>query len=108
MRVESEFVFERWEKCPLYPGGRRRRFTRDRSASRELIECLARSGEVKRARARLLLEKTLGYANHLGLVAEELSPSGEHLGNFSQAFTHLALISAAFELNRRLDEKGKG
>ena len=71
-----------------------------------LIECLARSGEVKRA--RFLFEKTLGYANHLGLFAEELSPSGEHLGNFPQAFTHLALISAAFELNRRLDEKGKG
>ena len=71
-----------------------------------LIECLARSGEVKRA--RFLLEKTLGYANHLGLFAEELSPSGEHLGNFPQAFTHLALISAAFELNRRLDDKGKG
>ena len=70
-----------------------------------LIECLARSGQVKRA--RFLLEKTLGYANHLGLFAEELSPSGEHLGNFPQAFTHLALISAAFELNRRLDEKGK-
>jgi GH15 family glucan-1,4-alpha-glucosidase len=71
-----------------------------------LIECLARSGEVKRA--RFLLEKTLGYANHLGLFAEELSPSGEHLGNFPQAFTHLALISAAFELNRGLDEKGEG
>jgi len=71
-----------------------------------LIECLARSGEVKRA--RFLLEKTLSYANHLGLFAEELSPSGEHLGNFPQAFTHLALISAAYELNRRLDEKGKG
>jgi GH15 family glucan-1,4-alpha-glucosidase len=71
-----------------------------------LIECLARSGQVKRA--RFLFEKTLGYANHLGLFAEELSPSGEHLGNFPQAFTHLALISAAFELNRRLDEKGKG
>jgi GH15 family glucan-1,4-alpha-glucosidase len=71
-----------------------------------LIECLARSGEVNRA--RFLFEKTLGYANHLGLFAEELSPSGEHLGNFPQAFTHLALISAAFELNRRLDEKGRG
>src|ERR1700688_521573 len=68
-----------------------------------LIECLARSGEVKRA--RFLLEKTLGYANHLGLFAEELGPSGEHLGNFPQAFTHMALISAAFQLNRDLDEK---
>jgi GH15 family glucan-1,4-alpha-glucosidase len=46
----------------------------------------------------------LGYANHLGLFAEELGPSGEHLGNFPQAFTHVALISAAFDLNRRLSE----
>jgi GH15 family glucan-1,4-alpha-glucosidase len=64
------------------------------------IECLARSGNVHKA--RFLFEKMLGYANHLGLFAEELGPSGEHLGNFPQAFTHMALISAAFELNRRL------
>ena len=44
----------------------------------------------------------LGYANHLGLYAEELGPSGEHLGNFAQGFTHIAHISAAFDLNRRL------
>jgi len=49
-----------------------------------------------------LFERMLGYANHLGLYAEELGPSGEHLGNFPQAFTHVALISAAFDLNRRL------
>jgi GH15 family glucan-1,4-alpha-glucosidase len=65
------------------------------------IECLARSGNVHKA--RFLFEKMLGYANHLGLFAEELGPSGEHLGNFPQAFTHMALISAAFELNRRLN-----
>ena len=47
------------------------------------------------------------YKVHLGLFAEELSPSGEHLGNFPQAFTHLGLISAAFELNRRLNEEGR-
>jgi GH15 family glucan-1,4-alpha-glucosidase len=70
-----------------------------------LIECLAKSGDVRRA--RFLFEKMLGYANHLGLFAEELSPSGEHLGNFPQAFTHLGLISAAFELNRRLDVRGR-
>jgi GH15 family glucan-1,4-alpha-glucosidase len=67
------------------------------------VECLAKSGDVDKA--RFLFEKMLGYANHLGLYAEELGPSGEHLGNFPQAFTHLALISAAFELNRRLDRK---
>ncbi len=66
------------------------------------IEALARAGDVLQARYNF--EKMLGYANHLGLYAEELGPSGEHLGNFPQAFTHLALISAAFELNRRLGE----
>ena len=64
------------------------------------IECLARSGEVQWA--RLLFEKMLGYANHLGLYAEELGPCGEHLGNFPQAYTHLGLIGTAMELDRRL------
>jgi GH15 family glucan-1,4-alpha-glucosidase len=64
------------------------------------IECLSRSGDIRQA--RLLFERMLGYANHLGLYAEELGPSGEHLGNFPQGFTHVALISAAFDLNRRL------
>ncbi|WP_043833013.1 glycoside hydrolase family 15 protein [Muricoccus aerilatus] len=64
------------------------------------VECLARAGDLKRA--RFLFEKMLGYANHLGLYAEELGPAGEHLGNFPQAFTHLALISAAYYLDRAL------
>jgi len=52
--------------------------------------------------ARLLFERMLGYANHLGLYAEQTGNSGESLGNFPQAFTHLALISAAFNLDRAL------
>jgi GH15 family glucan-1,4-alpha-glucosidase len=64
------------------------------------VECLSRAGELDKA--RLYLEKMFGYANHLGLYGEELGRSGETLGNFPQAFTHLALISAATDLNRRL------
>jgi len=66
------------------------------------IECLARAGQVDKA--RLLFEKMLGYANHLGLYAEELGLDGSHLGNFPQAFTHLALISAAYALDLKLDK----
>jgi GH15 family glucan-1,4-alpha-glucosidase len=64
------------------------------------IECLARAGELQKA--QLLFEKLLGYANHLGLYAEQLGSDGRHLGNFPQAFTHLALISAAVYLDRAL------
>ena len=45
-------------------------------------------------------------AHHLGLYGEELGPKAQHLGNFPQAFTHLALISAAFDLDRRLSAAG--
>lgn len=69
------------------------------------IECLARAHKTEKA--RLLFDKMLGYANHLGLYAEELGSGGEHLGNFPQAFTHLALISAATFLDRELDGKNK-
>lgn len=65
-----------------------------------LIECLARSGQVEKA--ELMFDNVLGYANHLGLFSEELSRSGEQLGNFPQALTHLALISAATALDRKL------
>ncbi|HZE57887.1 MAG TPA: glycoside hydrolase family 15 protein [Chthoniobacterales bacterium] len=70
-----------------------------------LVEALTRAGRVDRTRldeARLLFERMLGYANHLGLYAEEIGPSGEALGNFPQAFTHLSLISAAYNLDRAL------
>lgn len=65
------------------------------------VECLARAGDLKLA--RFYFEKTLSYANHLGLYAEELGLSGGQLGNFPQALTHLGLISAAHYLDRALD-----
>jgi GH15 family glucan-1,4-alpha-glucosidase len=68
------------------------------------VECLARAGELEKA--QLLFEKLLGYANHLGLYSEELGQNGRHLGNFPQAFTHLALISAATYLDRGLSGRG--
>ena len=49
-----------------------------------------------------MFEKMLTYANHVGLYSEQIGPTGEALGNFPQAFTHLALISAAFDLDRKL------
>jgi GH15 family glucan-1,4-alpha-glucosidase len=65
------------------------------------VDCLARSGQVEKA--RLTFEKMLTYANHLGLYAEEIALTGEQLGNFPQAFTHLALIDAALTLDQQLD-----
>ena len=53
-----------------------------------------------------MFEKTLGYANHVGFFAEEVGHCGEALGNFPQAFTHLGLISAAYNLNRVLGKEG--
>jgi GH15 family glucan-1,4-alpha-glucosidase len=64
------------------------------------VEALTRAGRLDEA--RLAFEKMLTYANHLGLYAEEIGHTGEQLGNFPQAFTHLALISAAFNLDRTL------
>src|SRR3989337_1589466 len=67
-----------------------------------LVEALTRAGRVEEA--RLIFEKMLGYANHLGLYAEQLGASGQALGNFPQAFTHMALISSAFNLNKTLGD----
>lgn len=61
---------------------------------------LARAGRLDVA--RLLLDKLLSYSNHLGLYAEEISPMGEALGNFPQAFTHLAPITACYHLDQAL------
>jgi GH15 family glucan-1,4-alpha-glucosidase len=73
-----------------------------------LVEAMTRAGTVYPEylqQARLMFEKMLSYANHLGLYAEETGHSGEALGNFPQAFTHLALISAAFNLDRTLGSR---
>ena len=74
-----------------------------------LVEAMTRAGKFDRPRldqARLMFEKMLSYSNHLGLYAEETGHSGECLGNFPQAFTHLSLISAAFNLDRALGGGG--
>jgi GH15 family glucan-1,4-alpha-glucosidase len=65
------------------------------------VDALARSGRLEQA--RLALEKMFTYANHLGLYAEEIGQTGEQLGNFPQAFTHLSLINAAVNLDHQLD-----
>jgi GH15 family glucan-1,4-alpha-glucosidase len=73
-----------------------------------LVEALTRAGHTDPQRledARLMFEQVLGYANHLGLYSEQTGASGEALGNFPQAFTHLAVISAAFNLDRALDRR---
>jgi len=65
------------------------------------VDALARSGRLEEA--RLTFEKMFTYANHLGLFSEEIGSTGEQLGNFPQAFSHLSLISAAINLDRQLD-----
>jgi len=65
------------------------------------VDALARAGRLEEA--RLTFEKMHTYANHLGLYSEEIGSTGEQLGNFPQAFSHLALISAAINLDYQLD-----
>jgi GH15 family glucan-1,4-alpha-glucosidase len=68
------------------------------------VDSLARAGQLEKARNTF--EKMLTYANHVGLYSEEIALTGEQIGNFPQAFTHLALINAALTLNRQLDQRG--
>jgi pentatricopeptide repeat protein len=71
------------------------------------VDALARAGRLDEA--ILIFEKMMTYGNHLGLFSEEIGPTGEQLGNFPQAFTHLQLINAAITLNRELDRRaGRG
>jgi GH15 family glucan-1,4-alpha-glucosidase len=67
------------------------------------VDSLARAGQLEKARNTF--EKMLTYANHVGLYSEEIALTGEQIGNFPQAFTHLALINAALTLNRELDSR---
>jgi GH15 family glucan-1,4-alpha-glucosidase len=69
-----------------------------------LVEALTRAGRL--AEARLIFEKMLTYANHLGLFAEQISKAGEQVGNYPQALTHIGLISAAYNLDRALQRPG--
>ncbi|GHH23062.1 glycoside hydrolase family 15 protein [Streptomyces lanatus] len=68
------------------------------------VEALARSHRL--GQARYAFDKMLTYSNHVGLFAEEIGPSGEQLGNFPQAFTHLALVTAAMALDEELGRQG--
>jgi len=76
-----------------------------------LVEAMTRASRARPeylVEARLIFERMLGYANHLGLFSEQTGPRSEALGNFPQAFTHLSLISAAFNLDRTLGaERGR-
>ena len=67
------------------------------------MDALARSCRLEQA--RLAFEKMFTYANHVGLYAEEIGQTGEQLGNFPQAFTHLSLINAAVNLDHQLDHR---
>ncbi|GAA1272109.1 glycoside hydrolase family 15 protein [Pseudonocardia aurantiaca] len=69
------------------------------------VDALARAGRLDDA--RLAFEKMLTYANHVGLFSEEIALTGEQIGNFPQAFTHLALIDAAITLDQALDRAAR-
>lgn len=99
--VEDSLVF-RYKPPHAAPDGLKGREGTFSMCSFWYVECLARAGDLKKA--RFIFDKALGYANHLGLYAEQLGACGEHLGNFPQALSHIALISAAWALDHRLSE----
>jgi GH15 family glucan-1,4-alpha-glucosidase len=70
-----------------------------------MAEALAQAGRLDEA--RLMLEKMLTYGNHVGLYAEEIGLTGEALGNFPQAFTHLSLITACYNIDKALNNRKK-
>ena len=96
--VEDAFVY-RYRNTDSHDGldGEEGSFT---CCSFWFVECLARAHQVEKARQ--LFDKLLAHSNHLGLFSEEICRDGHQIGNFPQALTHLALISAAFYLDKRL------
>lgn len=98
--VEDSFVY-RYRTGEAAPDGLTGREGTFNMCSFWYVECLSRAGNV--LQARLLMDKILGHANHVGLFAEQLGSCADHLGNFPQALTHLGLISAAFDIDRRLN-----
>ena len=98
---------DRQPHVPLRPGrltGRSAWLRRDFSlCTFAYVDSLARAGQLDKA--RVVFEKMLTYANHLGLYSEEIALTGEQIGNFPQAFTHLSLIDAAITLDRQLDRR---
>jgi len=99
-------------RCSPLRGDRARRPRRREGHIQPVLVLVCRrahdSRPAPRGEARLVFEKMLTCANHVGLYAEEIGPSGEALGNFPQAFTHLALISSAVNLDVALDKAGSG
>ena len=106
-RIEAELVTD--SLVHRYRDRRQRRLRRAEGTfnlcSFWYVEALTRAGRLDQARHTF--EKMLTYANHLGLYSEEIGPSGEALGNFPQAFTHLGLIRAAVKLDRALAASGR-
>jgi GH15 family glucan-1,4-alpha-glucosidase len=101
------------DRCGIQAGHERPAFVQLRGSEGTFSLCtftyvnaLARGGQLDRA--RLIFEKLLTYANHVGLYSEEISPTGEQIGNFPQAFTHLAMIDAAITLDTQLDLQQAG
>jgi GH15 family glucan-1,4-alpha-glucosidase len=103
-RIQKELTYDtlvdRYENKEAAPDGLEGEEGSFNLCSFWLVECLTQAGRLDEA--RLALEKMFSYANHLGLYAEEIGTSGEALGNFPQALTHLSLISAAVHLDRAL------
>jgi len=99
--VEDSFVY-RYMPAKAAPDGLRGREGTFSMCSFWYVECLALGRDLRQARFNF--EKALGYANHLGLYAEQLGPRGEQLGNFPQAISHIALINAALTLDEELSK----